>query len=91
MALSREFAGFYRYAPIMEEAPKAEHRKASRPYDGMAEFSEQYKHMGAQLLATATTLERRGHQHVSCKKKSPGLPSSARRTAPPYIGNDYPT
>ncbi len=40
MALSREFPGFYRYARIMEEASDAERNKASRPYDGMAEFSE---------------------------------------------------
>ena len=53
MALSREFPGFYRYARIMEEASEAERRKASRPYDGMAEFSEQHKQMGAQLLTTA--------------------------------------
>ena len=61
MALSREFPGFYRYARIMEEASDAERNKASRPYDGMAEFSEQHKEMGAQLLATANTLER-GYQ-----------------------------
>ena len=61
MALSREFPGFYRYARIMEEASEAERRKASRPYDGMAEFSEQHKQMGAQLLTTAATLER-GYQ-----------------------------
>lgn len=58
MALSREFAGFYRYAVIMEEASEAERQKASRPYDGMAEFSEQHKQMGAQLLTAAATLER---------------------------------
>lgn len=40
MALSREFPEFYRYASIMEEASEAERRKASRPDDGMAEFSE---------------------------------------------------
>ncbi len=61
MALSREFPGFYRYALIMEEASEAERKKASRPYDGMAEFSEQYKQRGAQLLTTAATLER-GYQ-----------------------------
>lgn len=55
MALSREFPGFYRYARIMEEASEAERRKASRPYDGMAEFSEQHKQMGAQLLTTAAS------------------------------------
>ena len=58
MALSREFPGFYRYAVIMEEASEAERQKASRPYDGMTEFSEQHKQMGAQLLTTAATLER---------------------------------
>ncbi|MBV5676217.1 transposase [Zoogloea sp.] len=61
MALSREFPGFYRYAIIMEEASEAERKKASRPYDDMAEFSEQHKQMGAQLLTTAATLER-GYQ-----------------------------
>jgi len=61
MALSREFSEFYRYASIMEEASEAERRKASRPYDGMAEFSEEHKKMGAQLLTTAATLER-GYQ-----------------------------
>jgi hypothetical protein len=61
MALSREFPVFYNYARIMEEASEAERRKASRSYDGMAEFSEQHKQMGAQLLATAATLER-GYQ-----------------------------
>ena len=45
----------------MEEASEAERRKASRPYDGMVEFSEQHKQIGAQLLATAATLER-GYQ-----------------------------
>ncbi len=71
MALSREFPGFYRYARIMEEASEAERNKASRPYDGMAEFSEQHQHRGAQLLTTAATLERGyqalragGHLHV---------------------------
>lgn len=61
MALSREFPGFYRYALIMEEASEAERNKASRPYDGMAEFSEQHKQMGEQLLTTAVALER-GYQ-----------------------------
>lgn len=49
MALSREFPRFYRYAHLMEEASEAERNKASRPYDGMAEFSEQHKQMGTQL------------------------------------------
>ena len=58
IALSREFPGFYHYARIMEEASEAERSKSSRAYDGMAEFSEQHKQMGAQLLTTAATLER---------------------------------
>ncbi|MGC1952227.1 MAG: transposase [Gammaproteobacteria bacterium] len=58
MALSREFPGFYRYAFIMEEASEAERNKASRPYDGMVEFSEEHKQRAAQLLVTAATLER---------------------------------
>lgn len=61
MALSKEFPGFYRYAIIMEEASEAERNKASRPYDGMAQFPEQHKQTAAQLLATAATLER-GYQ-----------------------------
>ena len=61
MALSREFPGFYRYAHLMEEASEAERNKASRPYDGMAEFSEKHKQRAAQLLVTAGTLER-GYQ-----------------------------
>ena len=61
IALSSEFPGFYRYALIMEEASETERNKASRPYDGMAEFSEQHKQLAAKLLATAATLER-GYQ-----------------------------
>jgi hypothetical protein len=61
MALSHEFPRFYRYALIMEETSEVERNKASRPYDGMAEFSEEHKQRGAQLLATAATLER-GYQ-----------------------------
>jgi hypothetical protein len=61
MALCREFPTFHRYARIMEEASEAEHNKASRPYDGLAEFSEQHQQMGAQLLTMAATLER-GYQ-----------------------------
>ena len=61
LALSREFPGFYRYARLMEEASEAERNKASRPYDGMAEFSEQHKHRGTQLLTMAATLEQ-GYQ-----------------------------
>lgn len=61
IALSNEFPGFYRYALIMQEASEAERNKASRPYDGMAQFPEQHKQLAAQLLATAATLER-GYQ-----------------------------
>lgn len=61
MALSHEFPGFYRYALIMEEASEVECNKASRSYDGMAEFSEEYKQRAANLLATAATFER-GYQ-----------------------------
>lgn len=57
-ALSNEFPGFYRYAIMMEEASKIELNKASRPYDGMAQFSEQHKQQATQLLVTAATLER---------------------------------
>lgn len=45
----------------MEEASEAERNKASRPYDGMAQFSEHHKQLAAQLLTTAATLER-GYQ-----------------------------
>lgn len=58
MALSREFPGFYRYAILMEAASEAERKKVSRPYDGMAEFSEQYKQRGAQRLTTGAFDER---------------------------------
>lgn len=58
MALSHEFPGFYRYATLMEEAFEAERNKVSRPYDGMAKFSEEHKQRAAQLLVTAATLER---------------------------------
>lgn len=61
IALSNEYPGFYRYALIMEKASEAERNKASRPYDGMAQFPEQHKQLAAQLLATAATLER-GYQ-----------------------------
>lgn len=57
MVLSREFPEFYRYALIMEEASEAERNKASRPYDGLDEFSEEHKQRAALLLATAATLE----------------------------------
>lgn len=89
MALSREFPGFYRYARIMEEASEAERRKASRPYDGMAEFSEQHKQMGAQLLTTAATLER-GYQafRASGSLKTSGLSSTSWAAC---IGNGCPT
>lgn len=59
MALSNEFPGFYRYALIMEEASEAERNKASRPYDGMAGFSEEHKQRAAQLLVTAANVRRR--------------------------------
>lgn len=58
IALSGEFPGFYRYALMMEEASEAERNKVSRSYDGMAEFSEEHKQQGAQLLVMAATLER---------------------------------
>lgn len=58
MALFQEFPGFYRYAHIMEEASEAERNKVSRPYDGLAELSEEHKQQAAQLLTTAATLER---------------------------------
>jgi hypothetical protein len=45
----------------MEEASEVERNKVSRPYDGMAQLSEQQKQMAAQLLTTAGTLER-GYQ-----------------------------
>ncbi len=45
----------------MEDVSEAERNKASRPYDGMAQFSEAHKQLAAQLLATAATLER-GYQ-----------------------------
>ena len=61
VALSNEFPGFYRYALIMEEASEVERNRASRPYDGLPEFSEQHKQMGAQLLTTVASLER-GYQ-----------------------------
>lgn len=61
IALSNEFPGFYRYALIMEEASEAERNRASRPYDGMAQFPEQIRQLGSQLLTTAATLER-GYQ-----------------------------
>jgi hypothetical protein len=66
MALSNEFPGFYRYALIMEEASEAERNKTTRPYDGMAQFSEQHKQLGAQLLATAATLERGYQAFLGC-------------------------
>jgi hypothetical protein len=61
IALSNELPRFYRYALLMEDASEAERNKPSRPYDGMAQFSEQHKQLGAQLLTTAATLER-GYQ-----------------------------
>jgi len=61
MALADEFPGFHRYALLMQEAFEAERTKASRPYDGMVQFSEQHRQRAARLLATAATLER-GYQ-----------------------------
>jgi hypothetical protein len=61
MALSHEFPGFYRYARIMEEAFEAERQKGSRPYDGLAQFSEPHQQRAAHWLTTAATLER-GYQ-----------------------------
>ena len=61
MALTHEFPGFHRYALLMQEAFEAERSKASRPYDGMAQFSGQHQQLAAGLLATAATLER-GYQ-----------------------------
>src|SRR5260221_364452 len=46
---------------LMEEGSEAERNKPSRPYDGMAQFSEEHKQLAAQLLTTAATLER-GYQ-----------------------------
>jgi hypothetical protein len=43
IALSNEYPGFYRYVLIMEEASENERNKASRPYDGMDQFSPQHK------------------------------------------------
>jgi len=59
IALSNEFPGFYRYALVMEEASEAERNKKSRPYDGMAQCSEQHKQMATQLLTTAAQRARR--------------------------------
>lgn len=59
MALSNAYPGFYRYALAMENASEAERNKPSRPYDGIPQFSEKHQHLGAQLLTTAATLERR--------------------------------
>jgi len=61
IALSSEFPGFYRYANMMEQASEAERNKASRPYDGMTELSEEHKQAGAHLLTTAAILEQ-GYQ-----------------------------
>jgi hypothetical protein len=58
LALVREFPGFEHYALLMEEAFEAERNKASRPYDGLAEFSDAHKQQAEHLLVTAATLER---------------------------------
>ena len=60
MALSHEFPGFYRYALIMEEASEAERNKASRPYDGMAEFSEEHKQWLSDLYSFKNSLRAQG-------------------------------
>ena len=89
MALSKEFQGFYRYALIMDEAFEAERKKASRPYDGMAQFPEQYKQLADQLLTTAAThlngAIRRFVEAATCK-------SSNHRSSSwvSYIGNGCP-
>ena len=80
IALSNEFPGFYRYALIMEEASEAERNQASRPYDGMAQFSEHHKQLGAQLLTTAATLER-GYQAF----RGSGNLRRSRRSTPKRI------
>lgn len=74
MALSREFPGFYRYALIMEKASEAERKKASRPYDNLAQLSEEQKQQGHQLLTTAATLER-GYQALQSGRNLPGSQS----------------
>jgi hypothetical protein len=51
---------------MMEEAAEAERHKASRPYDGMAQFSEPHKVMATQLLTTAATLERGYQAFIGC-------------------------
>ena len=48
----------------MEEASEAERKRESRPYDGLARFSEPHKQLATQLLTTAATLER-GYQALS--------------------------
>ena len=80
--------GFYRYALIMEEASEAERNKASRPYDGVAGFSEEHKQQAAQLLVTAATLSaatRRFVEAATCKSSSPKSTSWAG-----CIGNGCP-
>lgn len=52
------FPMFYRYAGIMEAASEAERSKGSRPYDGLAEFTEENKQIAAQLLIVGGKLER---------------------------------
>lgn len=47
MALSCQLPGLYRYTRITEEASEAEGDKLSRSYDGMTNFSEKHKKMGA--------------------------------------------
>ena len=81
MAQSNEFPGFYRYALIMEEASEAERNKASRPYDGMAGFSEEHKQRAAQLLVAAANLER-GYQAFRGSGNLQVFPAPSQRAGP---------
>ena len=46
---------------FVENATEAERAKASRPYDGIAQFSERHQKMGKSLMSAAASLER-GYQ-----------------------------
>ena len=74
-ALFNEFPEFYRYARLMEEASEAERNKPSRPYDGMAPFSEPDQQRAARLLTTAATLE---HGYQMLRKSGSELPIKDR-------------
>ena len=50
----------------MEEATEAERNKASRPYDGMAQCSDQHKEVGTQLLTMAATIEHGYQAFIGC-------------------------